>query len=257
MLTVAYDGCSYAGFARQRNAPTIAGRLEQAVRQLDSSATEVRGASRTDAGVHARGQVAAFDTDRDIEPRGWVLGLAAHLPPTIAVTAAGVAPAGYEPSKEATLKQYRYDLLRSSVRDPFAVGKAWRIAEWIDASLVRAELDTIVGEHDFAAFRSSVDERIDTVRRIRRAELVETGPRRCTVVVEGEAFLHRMVRIIVGTAVDVGRGRRKPGAAARALESKQRDDLGMTAPPDGLRLEWIQLGTEPDRVWPPGRTPLD
>src|SRR5687767_6427681 len=128
LLTIAYDGEPFAGFARQPHARSVAGELDGAVRAIDPSATLVRGASRTDAGVHAHGQIVAFDTDKDIEPRGWALGITRHLPEEIAVVRAARIEAGFVPRHQALNKTYRYVFLCSAARDPFLEGRAWRIA---------------------------------------------------------------------------------------------------------------------------------
>jgi tRNA pseudouridine38-40 synthase len=252
LLTIAYDGRALSGYARQTNARTVAGELEGAVRAIDERASEVRGASRTDAGVHARRQVVAFDTDKPIDSRSWVLALSQHLSDEISpVRAARVEP-GFDPRAHALWKTYRYVLLRSRVRDPFWEGRAWRLKDRLNQQSMQAEAQALVGDHDFAAFRSSADLRPNTRRRIISAELrVGVGDHRCLELeVTGNGFLHRMMRIVAGTLVDVGRGRLAAGAIQRALESGARSDLGMTAPPDGLYLEHVELDDFGRDPWP-------
>ncbi len=258
LLTVAYDGALYSGWAQQANARTIAGELEGAVREMDPRAGAARGVSRTDAGVHARGQLASFDTRLDVPPRGWALGLAPHLPREISVVEAARVPAGFDPRGHVTGKTYRYLLLRSPTRDPFLERRAWRVGHRLNQKLIQPELDALVGEHDFAAFRGSADQRTDTVRRILRAEVRSVGsdPRCWQIEIEGNRFLYHMVRIIVGTVVDVARGHLQPGAMRRALASHRRDDLGATAPPGGLYLERVDLDFEVSDRWP-GDTSAD
>ncbi|HMJ13155.1 MAG TPA: tRNA pseudouridine(38-40) synthase TruA [Polyangiaceae bacterium] len=252
LLTVAYDGGPFAGFARQPRDRTVAGELDGAVRAIDPSASEVRGASRTDAGVHARGQVVAFDTNQDIEARGWVLGITRHLPKEIAVVrAARIAP-GFVPRHRALRKTYGYVLLCSAVRDPFWEGRAWRIAHRLNHELLQQEAQDLLGQHDFRAFRASADERTDTVRQLFRAFVrTASGDERIRVVeVMGDRFMYRMMRIITGTLVDVAAGRLEPGAVKRALRSGSRNDLGITAPPDGLYLEHVRLDEPEHESWP-------
>ena len=253
LLTVAYDGQDFSGWALQPGQRTVAGALLDAVRALRPEIAVVRGASRTDAGVHARGQRVAFDTPVGIEPRGWVLGTSAHLPDTIAVRRASRVPPGFEPRFRSLGKRYAYTLLRDPVRDPFLAGRAWRVGGALSLDAMRAEAETALGTHDFAAFRSSADERRETTRTLTRIAIVEDSVdyRRLTIVVEGSAFLHNMVRILVGTLVEIGRGRVARGAFARALASRSRADLGVTAPPDGLCLEAITLDDEGIDAWPP------
>ncbi|MFC1641547.1 tRNA pseudouridine(38-40) synthase TruA [Myxococcota bacterium] len=253
LLTVAYDGTSFSGWARQRHARTVAGELQGAVWALDPKASGLRGVSRTDAGVHARGQLAAFDTDRPIPLRGWVLGIARHLGPEISVVRAASVSAGFEPRAHVVGKTYRYLLLESPVRDPLLERRAWRLHDRLNHRLMAEEVQALLGVHDFAAFRSSADERSHTVRDILCAQVRRVGsdPRCIEVVVEADRFLYHMVRIIVGTLVDVGRGRLLAGAVARALRSGHRGDLGLTAPPDGLYLESVELDQPVGDVWPP------
>jgi tRNA pseudouridine38-40 synthase len=254
LLTVAYDGRPFSGFVAQPGRRTVAGELLAALQAIDPGVREVRGASRTDAGVHARGQRVAFDTTVPVPPRGWVLATARHLPEDIAVRRAAFVPAGYSPRFESIGKRYRYLLLRDGVRDPFWSGRAWRVEGLGDEEMgvARAEAAMAVGTHDFTGFRSSADERTNTVRTLRRVEVSEDpgDPRVVRVDVEGDAFLHNMVRILVGTIVDVARGRLPAGAVGRALASGERRDAGITAPGEGLYLEEVMLGSEGEEGWP-------
>jgi tRNA pseudouridine38-40 synthase len=252
LLTLAYDGARFAGFAPQKNASTVAQALGEAIRRLDPGASALRVASRTDSGVHARGQVASFDSTRVIASRGWLLGLTAFLPPEIAIQRVAEVPVGFNPSKDAIGKIYRYTILCGSLRDPFLVGRSWRVHERLDVTRMSEEAQALLGTHDFFAFRGAADFRVDTVRRIDRAVFSqpESAPRCLVFEIEGNRFLYRMVRIIVGTLVDVGRGYREPGAIARAIISRDREHLGVTAPPDGLCLERVQLRDEGSAGWP-------
>jgi tRNA pseudouridine38-40 synthase len=198
----------------------------------------------------------AFDTGAAIPPRGWVLAITRHLPDQIAVRRAGIVAPGFSPRFASKGKRYRYLILREPVRDPFLDGRAWRAPSFGDAEAVaRAarEAALAVGTHDFAAFRSSADERTNTVRTLRSVTVSEDpGDRRVLRVdVEGDAFLHNMVRILVGTLADVARGRLAEGAIARALASRDRRDAGITAPGEGLYLEQVLLDDEGADVWPP------
>jgi tRNA pseudouridine38-40 synthase len=252
LLTVAYDGSRFAGFARQPSARTVAGELDGAVRALDASASSVRGASRTDSGVHALAQRVAFDTALDIPSRGWALALGQHMSDEIAIVSAARVVVGYDPRDHAVKKTYRYVILRSKVKDPFLRDRAWRISERLNHERMKEEAAALVGQHDFRAFRSSTDGRIDTVRTIFRANVEEDAAdqRRLFVEIEGDRFLHRMVRIIAGALVDTGRDRLEPGAVRRALGSGNRADLGITAPPDGLYLVTLDLSDDGFDKWP-------
>jgi tRNA pseudouridine38-40 synthase len=256
LLTIAYDGRRFAGFARQPGQRTVAGELLGALKALDPKVREVRGSSRTDAGVHARGQRVAFDPEVVIPPRGWALGLGRHLPEDIAVRRAALVPAGFVPRFESVRKRYSYLVICDELRDPFLVGRAWRIPERLDDAALdalREEARPLLGTHDFTAFRSSADEREVATRTIHALEPERDpkDPRAIWIHVEGDAFMHNMVRIIVGTLIDVARGRRPAGAAARALSSGDRSEGGITAPPDGLVLDRIWLKDEGLEPWPP------
>lgn len=252
LLTVAYDGRSFAGYALQPTARTVAGELTGAVRAMDSKASTLRGTSRTDAGVHARGQLVAFDASLEIPPRGWVLGLTQHLPSEIAVVGAAAVEPGFEPRRHVVSKTYRYSLLLSPVRDPFLEGRVWRINERLNQIAMAEAATHLIGEHDFAAYRGAADEREDTVRRLFRVDIerARSDERILNVIVQGDRFLYRMVRIIAGTLVDVGRGRLSANATAQALATKDRRMLGVTAPPDGLCLDEIVLDTTGEVRWP-------
>jgi tRNA pseudouridine38-40 synthase len=252
LLRVAYDGTSFRGWATQKGARTVEETLLGAVLAMDPHAKEVRGASRTDSGVHAEAQAAAFDTSRAIASRGWVLGLNRHLPEDVAVRAACAVPPGFAPRFAARTKRYRYRVLVDTVRDPSWRSRAWRVDQ-LDISAMMGEALSARGKHDFAAFRRSSDRRSGTVRTLSRVDVErELDARLVNVVVEGDAFLHNMVRIMVGTMVDVGRGRLDKGAMQRALASRMRAAAGTTAPAHGLVLEQVDLDLPEERgePWP-------
>jgi tRNA pseudouridine38-40 synthase len=251
---VAYAGEGYSGFAVQENARTVGGDLLAALRRLDPGVPKLRVASRTDAGVHARDQRVAFDAERELPTRGWVLGLLPHLPPAIAVLNAARVRDGFNPRFETVGKHYRYLLLCRPVPDPFLAARAWRV-EALELAPLADELAALVGTHDFAGFASARDRREHTTRTIEATAATALEDGVVALDVHGSGFLHNMVRIIVGTAVDVARGRLRPGAIARALASHARTDLGVTAPPDGLYLERVRLREEGSDRWPPQNTP--
>jgi len=253
LLTVAYDGSSYSGFARQPNARTIAGELDGAIRTVEPRASLVRGASRTDAGVHARGQRVAFDVPRELPARAWLHSVNRELPPEIVIRRAALVTPGFEPRFVARQKTYRYVLFESVVASPFHAGRAWRITDRLNHELMRRAAEPLVGKHDFAAFRAADDQREDTVREVFRIEVRTRSSDDETlseIVVEGNRFMHRMVRIIVGSLVDVGSGRLDPSALADALVERKRESLGRTAPPDGLCLDVIVMDDEGRDAWP-------
>ena len=254
LLQVAYEGTAFSGWAVQRDARTVEETLRGAIHAMDPKASPPRGTSRTDAGVHAEGQMAAFDTDLALPSRGWVLALNQHLPDDVAVRRARAVPVGFSPRFASREKRYAYHLLRDRVRDPLYRDRAWRIGWEMDLDLLAREARSLIGTHDFRAFRAAGDAREDTVRTIReiRVETREDG-RVVRIVVCGRAFLYNMVRILSGTLVDVARGHLPEGTVAKAIEGRERKLAGQTAPAQGLVLEEITLelpeGTgEP---WPP------
>lgn len=253
MLEVAYDGRTYAGFVRQRNARTVAAELEAAIAHLDPNAGSLTCASRTDSGVHARHQVISFVPTRAIPARGWVLGLRPLLPESISVIGAAPVPTEFDPRLDPAWKRYRYRLLVSPVSDPFETGRAYWILGPLNLELMRQSAPVLVGEHDFRAFRSARDQRTSTVRRLDSVSILESreDARRIDIVVTGHRFLHNMVRIIAGSLVDIGRGRRDVGCLADALASGRREVLGMTAPAHGLYLEHVELTTPIVGRFPP------
>ena len=245
-LGVAYGGTAFHGFAPQREVRTVYGVLLEAVRAMAADVTGLRGLSRTDAGVHARAQIVAFDSAQSIPARGWVLGLNHHLPADLAVRSARAVPADFNPRFCARGKRYVYSLWVDPLPDPLYARTTWHVHTAFNLDAAREELESARGVHDFAAFRSSTDTRPSTQRELTHVELrARAGdPRLIELVFEGPAFMHNMVRILAGTVVDVATGRKKPGAMRRALTSLQRGEAGRTAPPQGLLLERAEV------TWP-------
>lgn len=253
LLRVAYEGSAFHGWARQQGARTVEETLSGAVRAVDPRAGPVRGASRTDAGVHAEGQLAAFDGSLDVPPRGWVAEINKHLPEDVAVRAASSVPVGFSPRLAARGKRYRYRVLVDPVRDPLWRTRAWRLPRLDFDAMVR-ESRIAQGTHDFASFRAAGDMRTNTIRVLTRVDVQrDADPRVVAVIIEGNAFLQHMVRILVGTMADVARGRLAPGAMAAAIQARDRRAAGTTAPAHGLVLEHVdvQPTDEWGEPWPP------
>ncbi len=243
LLEVAYRGTPFSGFAWQKDVRTVEGELRKALAEIDPGASSLRFASRTDAGVHAEGQLVAFDAALPIPARGWLLTMNRGLPQEIAVRRARLITPGFNPRFASRWKRYRYRILLDKVRDPALADRSWRVGWDVRLEALRAECPTVLGTHDFAAFRGAGDARENTVRTLTRVELQSTADARVVeLVVEGNAFLYNMVRILVGSLVDVARGQLEPSALARALASKDRRDLGQTAPAHGLCLEHVECG---------------
>jgi len=213
--------------------------VEGAVRSLFGSTATLYGASRTDAGVHALGQVANF-----IQPTGSRAfsaeelrnALNAHLPPEIRIMRARRAPASFHARFSARWKRYFYRIINARVMPPHELGRAWQVALPLDVGSMRRGGRMLVGEHDFAPYSvNSKTVREDTVRRIRRVSVSAKGPL-IEVTVDGDGFLYRMVRSIVGAMVQVGLGRQTPDWMAERLRTKRREAGIVTAPPQGLYL---------------------
>jgi len=252
LLTLSYDGAPFCGYVKQKNGRTVAGELEGAIATVDPKASSTRAVSRTDAGVHARGQLVAFDSTKDIDSRGWVLALNRELPREIAVVRAARMPAEFEPRRSVVSKTYVYRILESRTRDPLIDQFAWRVPYRLNQLLMREAAAMLQGEHDFRAFRGSADTREETVRHIFRIDLTPAAhdSRISELTVTGNKFLYNMLRIIAGTLVDVGRSHLPPDTFTRAFRSGLRKDLGITAPPEGLVLEQIELSEAGTDAWP-------
>lgn len=246
-LVVGYDGTGFSGFQRQRGVPTVQESIEDAVATMTGARAVVRGAGRTDAGVHARGQIVAFRTDAVIPEKGWRLGLNSKLPASVAVRDARIAQEDFDPRRASAGKRYRYLLLLAPDRDPLLRDRAWHLWGEVDVAAMRREAEGLVGTHDFAAFRAADCERETTVRTLFEVKVTPGHEGRedlVSVEVTGTAFLKNMVRVIVGTLADVGRGRLPEGTVRARLADRDRTRSGMTAPPQGLYLDEVFLRPE-------------
>jgi tRNA pseudouridine38-40 synthase len=213
----------------------VQGCLEEAVRTMTGESASIRGAGRTDAGVHADGQVATFTLEARIPEAGLLRGLNSFLPPDIAILDVREAPEGFDARFSARGKVYRYRVWNHLVRSPLHARSSWHVRSALNLAAMREAAQALCGEHDFRAFRASDCERRTTVRVVRRLELDRQGAL-LTVEVEATAFLKNMVRILVGTLIDLGRGRIPEGAIAQMLATGDRQAGGITAPPQGLTL---------------------
>jgi tRNA pseudouridine38-40 synthase len=242
-LTLAYRGAGYAGWQRQANALAIQEVVERALGGLVDAPVTLAGASRTDAGVHARGQVAHFELElpaREIPLRGLVHGTNHHLPQDIRVLAAEEAPAGFHARFSARAKEYRYRLSRAPVLTPFEAPYTARLDTPCALGPLREATAALVGRHDFSAFALAGGAHSDAARTIEEAEWQERGDTLCFRIV-GDGFLRGMVRSLVGTLLEVGAGRRTPAAFADLLAGPPagRGAAGPTAPAHGLILEQV------------------
>jgi len=236
-LTVSYDGTAYAGWQVQPNGTTIQAVMEDALSRILQEPVRVRAAGRTDAGVHAREQVVDFADAgvRDLETI--VHGGNALLPPAIRILSAEEVPEAFDARRHATQKEYRYFLYLSPVDSPFLSRYAWRIAAPLDPDAVREGLAHLVGEHDFTSFRGQGCNALSPVRTILRAEIARHDvPGLFSIDVAGTGFLRHMVRNIVGTVVNAGKGKHPADHVGKILRARDRSAAGVNAPPHGLFL---------------------
>jgi len=248
-LVVEYDGSELHGWQRQVGVPTVQQHLEDALAKLLQHETQVTGASRTDAGVHARGQVASFRTEKPIPLHGIRRGLNSLLPEAISIRDAAEVPEDFHPRFSATGKHYRYTILARPDRSPRWRHRAWHHSEPLNLHAMHDASRALLGEHDFAAFRAAGCTAKTTMRRVDSITFTRLHPDLLEVDIRGNAFLRMMVRIVVGTLTEVGTGRRPASQVAEILASKDRTRAGKTAPPHGLELIAVHYdGTRVPRV---------
>ena len=234
-LIVEYDGTNYAGWQRQANALAVQQVLEEALRRLTGERIVVHGASRTDAGVHALGQSVHFDTLSRIPGEKFSYAVNTMLPPDFRVCLSEDAPPDFHARFSTKGKRFRYLFWDAPHAGALNRHTHAHSIYPLDERRMRSEAAALIGTHDFAAFAASGSVVKDTVRTIWRADVVRDG-HEVKLTVEGSGFLYNMVRIIAGTLRDVGSGKLAPGALARAIETGDRLDLGVTAPAHGLTL---------------------
>jgi tRNA pseudouridine38-40 synthase len=236
-LTVAYDGTAYAGWQVQPNGTTVQSVMEGALARILQEPVRLRAAGRTDAGVHAREQVVDFADAGRRDLATIVRGGNGLLPPDIRILSASGAPESFDSRRHATEKEYRYFLYLSPVDSPFFSRYAWHIVAPLDLGAVREGLSRLVGEHDFTSFRGQGCTAISPVRTIFRAEVAKHDvPGLWSIDVAGAGFLRHMVRNIVGTVVDAGKGKHLPERVGEILHARDRTQAGVTAPAHGLFL---------------------
>ena len=239
-VTVAYDGTDYVGWQRQANGVSIQGLIEDALRTLDGRDVNVAGAGRTDAGVHALGQVAGFTLAREMAPGALVRALNAHLPPDVRVVTAEEVPPAFHPRFSASRKTYRYRLCHDEVLSPFERRYAWHLPGPLDVDAMRAAASCLVGRHDFAAFQGAGSAVTNTEREVFESAIRNPQSAILCYEVSGSGFLRHMVRTIVGSLAEIGRGRRPAEWLGEVLASRSRLTAGPTAPPEGLFLVRVE-----------------
>jgi tRNA pseudouridine38-40 synthase len=234
-LILEYDGTAYAGWQRQLDQPTIQQAVETAIEAVTQVRVPVIGAGRTDAGVHAWGQVASFRIERDMAPLEWIRALNARLPEAISVRAAEIMPDTFHARHRATGKLYEYRILNRPERPALERHFCWHVYKPLDDAAMNQAALALVGRHDFSSFETQPTENEDPVCHIHRLAVFRQGDLLRTEIY-ADRFLKQMVRSIVGTLVEVGLGKRAPDSFAAILAAHDRAAAGKTAPPQGLFL---------------------
>jgi tRNA pseudouridine38-40 synthase len=234
-LTVAYDGTAFAGWQMQANQRTVQGVFEDVLRPIEGKRVIVHGAGRTDAGVHAMGQVVSFSLSADIRCETLHRALNATLPEDVRVLEAEEAPDGFNARFDARRKTYRFTIGNAVIALPHRRHFVWHVPQPLDVSAMNAAAATLIGEHDFAAFQAAGGDVISSRRELFRSRVSADGDE-IVYEVTGSGFLRHMVRNIIGTLVDIGIGRRSVDDMRRVLESRDRSQAAPTAPAHGLTL---------------------
>jgi tRNA pseudouridine38-40 synthase len=234
-LVLAYDGTGFHGWQIQSDVTTIQGLLVEAARPLFEGEIRVVGASRTDAGVHALGQTVALTGDSSLAPAAVLAALNARMPRQVRVVAAADAAPGFDARRAARGKRYAYLIDNGPVPSPLLLRYAWHVPAALDLTGLRAALATVRGRHDFSAFCAAAGRDADPVCRV-RAVHVRRRKAAVAIVISADRYLHHMVRNLVGSAIEVGRGARPPGWLGELLDARDRSAGGPTAPAHGLTL---------------------
>lgn len=241
-IVVAYDGTNYCGWQIQPNGITIEEVLNERLRKLTGEDIRIIGASRTDSGVHALGNVAVFDTESSIPPERMAYALNQRLPEDIVIVRSDEVASDWHPRyQDQVMKTYEYHICNSTVPNPIRRLYSTYVSFPMDIGRMKEGAQYLVGEHDFASFCNIKTNVEDTVRTITSLEVFKSGEE-ITIRVTGNGFLYNMVRIIAGTLIRVGRGFYTPERVKQILEERERTAAGVTAPPNGLVLVSIEYG---------------
>lgn len=240
-LTVAYDGTDYCGWQVQPNGMTVEEILNRELSALTGEEVKVIGASRTDAGVHAEGNVAVFDTETSIPAERIAYALNCRLPEDIVAVKSEEVPGDWHPRYQCSVKTYEYRILNREMPDPVCRRSTVHVSYPLNLGDMRTAAGYLKGEHDFKSFCSPHTEVKDTVRTVHSLEIEKEGDI-ITVRISGNGFLYNMVRIIVGTLINVGRGACPPEKVKEILEARDRRKAAATAPAKGLVLKHIRYG---------------
>lgn len=238
-LLIEYEGTNYSGWQAQKGRPTIQGEIMKAVKALTGEDSEVRGASRTDAGVHAWAQVACFNTESLIAPYGIMQGLNAFLPKDIVIKEALDEDLSFDPRRHSKSKTYIYRIINRKYPSAIMRNFSWFVFKPLDVVHMRQASFHMLGEKDFSSFRAADSDSLHSMREVTLIEIEEKGDGLIEIEVRGTAFLRHMVRIMTGTLVAVGKGKIAPIDVARIIAARDRTAALMTAPPQGLFLKKI------------------
>lgn len=243
VIWLSYDGTRYDGWQKQGNTDrTIQGKLEEILKRLDETPVEVRGSGRTDAGVHALAQVADFRLNREMAPRDVMEYLNRYLPEDIGVWKIEKAPERFHSRLNAVRKTYRYQIEMGSKKDVFQRGYYYGLVLELDVKAMEQAADLLTGTRDFKSFCGNKKMKKSTVRTLESVQFERIGDTKLHISFTGNGFLQQMVRILTGTLIEVGLGKRQPGDMSRILEAKDRQEAGFTAPSQGLFLEKVEYG---------------
>lgn len=234
-LILEYDGTAYAGWQRQADQPTIQEAVEAAIVGVTQTKVPVIGAGRTDAGVHALGQVASFRIDRNMTSREWTRALNAHLPESIVVRSTALMPDTFHARHSAQGKLYEYRIVNRPERPAVERDYCWHIHRPLDDAAMNKAGLVLVGSHDFSSFQTQPTDNDDPICRLQRFTVFREGDR-LRIEAYANRFLKQMIRSIVGTLVEVGLNKRTPENLRTVLEARDRSAAGKTAPPQGLFL---------------------
>ena len=244
-LTIEYEGTRYRGFQYQVNAPSIQSELEQAINRLTGERVRVKGAGRTDAGVHAQGQVIAFDTDSAHLTATFISAMNHYLPQDIAVREARIVDPSFDPRRHARSRTYRYSILNSRTPSPLARRFTCHIRENLDVRRMQGAVSLYIGEHDFSNFAAPLPEgKSSSVRAVYDASVMQSGSR-IEIWVTGNAFLQHQVRRMAGALVDVGRGRLSASDLQAMIESRETDTVANSLAAQGLCLVRVKYTDYP------------
>ncbi|MHB1929960.1 MAG: tRNA pseudouridine(38-40) synthase TruA [Acidimicrobiales bacterium] len=235
-LLVAYLGTGFHGFAMQPGQRTVAGLLAAALERHLRHTVELVCAGRTDAGVHAWGQVVSFDARADVDLRRLSRSVNRSTSPAVVVRAAAPAEADFDARRGATGRRYRYTVLNTPTPDPFRAATAWHVARPLDLAAMRLGCDPLIGEHDFSSFCRRPDPEASLIRVVRDARWVDEGGGVLRFEIEASSFCHQMVRSVVGTLVDAGTRKVRAGEISAILRARSRAAARTVAPPHGLCL---------------------